>query len=127
MGKNGLNATLSLFFLGLGWPWVGEFVGFIIIHIAMFFPSLKFDTTEYIANSYYWPPGILSEYIYCDREYKTQTKRNEVVDNAHLKVFSGRRWIIRESELVSWSFQYNTLQSKEKYTEYMFRAKRVSN
>ena len=25
------NATINLFFLGLGWPWVGEFVGFIII------------------------------------------------------------------------------------------------
>ena len=25
------NATFTLFFLGLGWPWVGEFVGFIII------------------------------------------------------------------------------------------------
>ena len=28
-GKCGPNATfLNLFFLGLGWPWVGEFVGF---------------------------------------------------------------------------------------------------
>ena len=25
------NATFNLFFLGLGWPWVGEFVGFILI------------------------------------------------------------------------------------------------
>ena len=31
MGKRGHNATFNLFFLGLGWPWVGEFVGFIII------------------------------------------------------------------------------------------------
>ena len=31
MGKSGPNATLNLFFLGLGWPWVGEFVGFIIV------------------------------------------------------------------------------------------------
>ena len=29
--KSGPNATVSLIFLGLGWPWVGEFVGFIII------------------------------------------------------------------------------------------------
>ena len=28
MGKSGPNATFNLFFLGLGWPWVGEFVGF---------------------------------------------------------------------------------------------------
>ena len=25
------NATFNLFFLGLGWHWVGEFVGFILI------------------------------------------------------------------------------------------------
>ena len=30
VGKSGPNATLNLFFLGLGWPWVGEFVGFIV-------------------------------------------------------------------------------------------------
>ena len=28
--KRGPNATFNLFFLGLGWPWVGEFVGFIV-------------------------------------------------------------------------------------------------
>ena len=31
MGKSGPNATFNLIFLGLGWPWVGEFVAFIII------------------------------------------------------------------------------------------------
>ena len=32
MGKKvGSNATFTLFFLGLGWPWVGEFVGFMIM------------------------------------------------------------------------------------------------
>ena len=31
VGKSGPNATFNLSFLGLGWPWVGEFVGFIII------------------------------------------------------------------------------------------------
>ena len=30
MGKSGPNATFNLFFLGLGWPWGREFVGFII-------------------------------------------------------------------------------------------------
>ena len=30
VGKSGPNATFTVFFLGLGWPWVGEFVGFII-------------------------------------------------------------------------------------------------
>ena len=29
--KVALNATFNLFFLGLGWPWVGEFDGFIIM------------------------------------------------------------------------------------------------
>ena len=31
VGKSGPNATSNLIFLGLGWPWVGEFVGFMII------------------------------------------------------------------------------------------------
>ena len=31
VGKSGPNPTFNLFFLGLGWPWVGEFVGFIVI------------------------------------------------------------------------------------------------
>ena len=31
MGKSGPNATFNLIFLGLGWPWVGEFDGFIVI------------------------------------------------------------------------------------------------
>ena len=30
IGKSGPNATFNLNFLGLGWPWVGEFVGFTI-------------------------------------------------------------------------------------------------
>ena len=37
LGKNGPNATFNLFFLGLGSPWVGGFVGFIIIPI--YFPT----------------------------------------------------------------------------------------
>ena len=35
--KSGPNAIFNLLFLGLGWPWVGEFVGFIII--VVFFPT----------------------------------------------------------------------------------------
>ena len=35
MGKTGPNATFNLFFLRLGWPWVGEFVGFITIFICV--------------------------------------------------------------------------------------------
>ena len=31
------NATFNLIYLGLGWPWVGEFVGFIIIFVC--FPT----------------------------------------------------------------------------------------
>ena len=30
-GKSGPNATFNLNFLGLGWPWVGEFDGFILV------------------------------------------------------------------------------------------------
>ena len=30
VGKSGPNAAFDLIFLGLRWPWVGEFVGFII-------------------------------------------------------------------------------------------------
>ena len=29
------NATFNLMFLGLGWPWVGEFVGFMIIFVCL--------------------------------------------------------------------------------------------
>ena len=36
VGKNGPNATFNLFFLGFGWPWVGEFVGFTILIIICF-------------------------------------------------------------------------------------------
>ena len=38
--KVGQNATFNLIFLGLGWPWAGEFVGFIIIFIC--FPNQEF-------------------------------------------------------------------------------------
>ena len=31
MEKNGPNAIFNLIFLGLGWSWVGEFVGFMIM------------------------------------------------------------------------------------------------
>ena len=37
VGKSGPNDTFNLIFLGLGWPWVGEFVGFIILFI--YFPT----------------------------------------------------------------------------------------
>ena len=37
MGKSGPNATFNLFFPGLGWPWIGEFVGFTIMFIC--FPT----------------------------------------------------------------------------------------
>ena len=36
MGKSGPNAALNVVFLGLGWPWVGEFVDFILIVIYIF-------------------------------------------------------------------------------------------
>ena len=34
VGESGPNATFHLIFLGLGWPWVGELVGFVIIFIC---------------------------------------------------------------------------------------------
>ena len=37
VGKSGPNTTFNLIFFGLGWPWVGEFVGSIIIFIC--FPT----------------------------------------------------------------------------------------
>ena len=37
--KGGPIATFNLFFLGLGWPWVGAFVGFIIIFTCSSFFS----------------------------------------------------------------------------------------
>ena len=37
VGKSGPNATFNLIFLGLGWPWVGEFDGFIVIFVC--FPT----------------------------------------------------------------------------------------
>ena len=39
VGKRGPNATFNLFFLGLGWHWVGEFVGFIRIFAGICFPT----------------------------------------------------------------------------------------
>ena len=35
--KSGPNAAFNLFFLGLGWPWVGGLVGFIVIFLC--FPT----------------------------------------------------------------------------------------
>ena len=39
VGKSGANATFNLVFLGLGWPWVGELVGFIVIFYTYVFPT----------------------------------------------------------------------------------------
>ena len=39
VGKSGPNATLSLIFLGLGWPWVGEFDCFLILFTRYTFPN----------------------------------------------------------------------------------------
>ena len=44
MGKSGPNATLNLFFLGLGWRWVGESVGFILLF--MFFNPTEFGESQ---------------------------------------------------------------------------------
>ena len=44
VGKSGPNAKFNLIFLGLGWPWVGEFVGFIVIFIC--FPTQEFGVSQ---------------------------------------------------------------------------------
>ena len=48
VGKSGPHATFNLFFLGLGWPWVGEFDGFIIIFICF---ATQHNVVWYIANT----------------------------------------------------------------------------
>ena len=45
VGKSGPNAAFTLIFLGLGWPWVGEFVGFMIIFNMLFNPT-EFGRTQ---------------------------------------------------------------------------------
>ena len=37
--KSGPNATFNLFFVGFGWPWVGGFVGFIMIFTSYMFSN----------------------------------------------------------------------------------------
>ena len=54
VGKNGPNATFDLFFLGLGWPWVVEFVGSTIIFIC--FPTHQ---NLAIANTVFVPVSWL--------------------------------------------------------------------
>ena len=58
VGKSGPNATFNLFFLGLGWPWVGEFVGFIIIFIC--FPTQQNLVNRNHPLSVYWYHATLS-------------------------------------------------------------------
>ena len=54
VGKRGLNATFNLIFLGLGWPWVGKFVGFIII-LYMFSNPTEFG--KYCKHPTKWKQG----------------------------------------------------------------------
>ena len=46
VGKSGPNATFNLIFLGLGGPWVGEFVGFIIFAWYMFPNPTEFRVSQ---------------------------------------------------------------------------------
>ena len=48
-GKSGPNATCSLTFHGLSWPWVGELDGFIIIFLC--FPTSNPTEFGKIANT----------------------------------------------------------------------------
>ena len=51
VGKSGPTATFNLIFLGLGWPWVGEFVDFIIIFIC--FPTQQsFVNRKHLRTAY---------------------------------------------------------------------------
>ena len=40
------NATFNLIFLGFGWPWVGEFIGFMVISICMFSNPILFGKSQ---------------------------------------------------------------------------------
>ena len=53
VGKSGPNATFKPFFSGLGWPWVGECVGFILIFTCFPTPQnlVNCKTPYYINNS----------------------------------------------------------------------------
>ena len=45
-GKSGPHASFSPVFLALGWPWVGEFVGFIIsVSISILYTASMMPTT----------------------------------------------------------------------------------
>ena len=65
MGTSGPNTALNLIFLGLCWPWVGEFVGFIVIVIC--FPNTL--TTRCTNGKFVRPRvfGVLSGVlpVYC--------------------------------------------------------------
>ena len=78
VGKRGLNATFNLIFLGLGWPWVGKFVGFIIIFTC-------FPTQENLVNrkhpdcgpALYLPPLEKTIVILRDRWWTQRAKQEK--------------------------------------------------
>ena len=53
-GKKWPNATFNLIFLGLGWPWVGEFVGSIISVESEYVVHMKRRAAA-IGGSTSWP------------------------------------------------------------------------
>ena len=65
MGKSGPNATFNLIFLGLGWPWVGEFDGFITI-TSICFPTQQ-NLVPGISQTPYWRKFLLSHQVYIYR------------------------------------------------------------
>ena len=58
VGKRGPDASFNPIFLGLGWPWVGEFVGFIVIFIS--FPTQqRFVNRKHPNERHSWyKPGM---------------------------------------------------------------------
>ena len=57
VGKSGPNANFNLVFLGLGWPWVGEFDGFMIIFTC-------FPTHHNLINNRKHPNNISNTTFY---------------------------------------------------------------
>ena len=51
VGKSGPNATFNLIFLGLGLPWVGEFIHMTVVNICVFLTVVNicvfFNPTEF--------------------------------------------------------------------------------
>ena len=80
MGKSGPNATFKPFFSGLGWPWVGECVGFILIFTCFPTPQnlVNCKTPYYINNSVRWWKAYKENAFFHFRSAGTDLRLHEV-------------------------------------------------